>query len=181
MKFCRQFFYLIKGLFTQEFVRLQVLKTAFRIHRCCFRPQSSSPTIHPTHFNLPAFQSQQHYFLFTRFNIEYLKIIYLLLYINLHFKLDLRVEILIFQLHQTSLPRHIIIYLIIRGVKHNDQWDRNKDDKTIRTIIHIHFVPAKQRLDYHRQQLAGTERKVRTRVFFFSSGAALGSFGQLNK
>ncbi len=92
----------------------------------------------------------------------------------MHFKVYLRVEILIFQLHQTSLPRPIIIDLIIDGVRHNDQWGRNKDDKMIRTIIHIPFVPANQRLDYHRQQLAGTERKVRTRVFF-PSGAALGS------
>ena len=35
--------------------------------------------------------------------------------------------------------------------------------KTIRTIIHIPFVPANQQLDYHRQQLAGRET-VRTRV-----------------
>ena len=87
------------------------------------------------------------------------------------------VEILIFQLHQTSLPRHIIIDLIIGCVKHNDQWGRSKDDKTIRTIIHIPFVPANQRLDYHRQQLAWTEREtVRTRFL-----SEWDSFGQPNK
>ena len=85
--------------------------------------------------------------------------------INLHFKGYLRVEILIFQLNQTSLPRHIIIDLIISGVKHNDQWSRSKDDKTIRTKIHIPFVPANQRLDYHRQQLAGTERNNENQSF----------------
>ena len=46
------------------------------------------------------------------------------------------------------------------GVKHIDQWGRNKDDKTIRTIIHIPFVPANQRLDYHRQQLALMREKL---------------------
>ena len=37
------------------------------------------------------------------------------------FKVYLPDEILIFQLNQTSLPRHIIIDHIIGGVKHNDQ------------------------------------------------------------
>ena len=170
------FFYSSKSLFSPVRVRLQILKAAFRIHNCCFWQQHSSPTIHQNQFNLPAFHSQQHYFLYTRFNIAYLKTIYLLLKINLHFKVYLRVEILIFQVHQTSLPRHIIIDLIIGGVKHNDQWDRNKDDKTIGTIILIPFVPANQRLDYHRQQRAGTDRKVRTRVL-----SEWGSFGQPNK
>ena len=79
MKFCRQFFYLSKSLFARKIDRLQVLKDAFRIHSG-FWQQHSSPTIHQTHFNLPAFHTQQHYFLYTRFNIVYLKkIIYLLL------------------------------------------------------------------------------------------------------
>ena len=84
-----------------------------------------------------------------------------------------RFEILIFQLHQTSLPRHIIIDLIISSVKHNDQWDRNKDDMTIRTTIHIPFVPAIQRLDYHRQQLTETERNSENQSFVCE--AVLGS------
>ena len=79
MKFCRQIFYLSKGLFAPGRVRLQILKAAFRIHSCSFGQQRSSPTIHKTHFNLLAFHSQQHYFLFTRFSIAYSKIIYLLL------------------------------------------------------------------------------------------------------
>ena len=80
MKFCRHFFYLIKSLFAQKIDRLQILNGAFRIHGCCFGQQRSSPTIPPTHFNLLAFHTQQHYFLYTRFNIVYLKkIIYLLL------------------------------------------------------------------------------------------------------
>ena len=77
----------------------------------------------------------------------------------------MRVEIFIFQLQLTSLPQHIIIDLIIGGVKHNDQWDRNKDDKTIRTIIHITFVLANQWLDYHRQQITGTERNSENQSF----------------
>ena len=172
MKFCRQIFYLSKGLFAPERVRLQILRTAF-----CFWQQRSSPTINQTHFNLLVFHSQQHIFLYTRFNIAYLTIIYLLLEINLHFKVYLRVEILIFQLYQTSLPRYIIIDLIIGGVKYNNQWGRSKNDKTIRTIIHISFVPANQRLDYPRQQFAGTKREtVRTKVL-----SEWGSFGQPNK
>ena len=61
----------------------------------------------------------------------------------------------------------------IGGMKHNEQWGRNKDDKTIRTIIHIPFVPANQWLDYHRQQLTGTERNSENQSFV--------RVGQLNK
>ena len=78
--FVGNFFYLIKSLFAQKIDRLKVLKGAFRIHSCCFWQQRFSPTIHLAHFNLPAFHTQQHYFLYTHFNIVFLKkIIYLLL------------------------------------------------------------------------------------------------------
>ena len=76
--FVDNFFYLSESLFALQKVRLQILKGAFRIHSCCFGQQRSSATVHQTHLNLPAFHSQQHYFLYTRFNIAYLKIIYLL-------------------------------------------------------------------------------------------------------
>ena len=79
MKFYRQIFYLSKGLFASKGDRLQLSNSVFRIHSCCFWQQRSSPIIHQTHFNLLAFYSQQHDFLYTRFNIAYLTIIYLLL------------------------------------------------------------------------------------------------------
>ena len=64
--FIGKFFYLSQGLFASKRDRLQLSKGTFRIHSRCFWQQRSSPTIHQTHFNLPAFHSQQHYFLYTR-------------------------------------------------------------------------------------------------------------------
>ena len=50
MKFCWEIFYLSKGLFAPESVRLQILKAAFRIHSCYFWQQRSRPTSTYQHF-----------------------------------------------------------------------------------------------------------------------------------
>ena len=81
MEYWRQLLYLSKSLFAQKIDRLQIFKGVFRIHSCCFWQQRSSPTVHQTHFNLPAFHTQLHY-LYSRFNIVYLKKDYIFAIVN---------------------------------------------------------------------------------------------------